>query len=75
MQNVFQLMYFILQIEEQTKLLRNLDGSMGSMDSLASDGSASSGPAIKRTKPSALERFKGGAKKAMLTWAQKTVTQ
>ena len=32
-------------------------------------------PAAKRSKSGALEKFRGGAKKAMLMWVQKAVTK
>ena len=64
------------QIEEQTQLLAKqaLSTPMGSEDSIASTGS-SGPPPPKQKKVSALDKFRGGAKKALLMWSSKAVSK
>jgi len=48
------------------------------MSSPASVGSHDGGTSVtpvRRANPAALERFRGGARKVMLTWAQQAVTK
>ena len=60
------------QIEENARVLSQLGQAAASTSSLSSEEGT---PVTKKPKSAALEKFKLGAKKAMLIWAQKAVTK
>ena len=66
------LFLFLLQIEENTRALSKLQHASIQEENVQLEGTS---PAAKKPRSMALERFRMGAKKAMLMWAQKAVTE
>ncbi len=62
----------MFQIEENTRALSKLQHASIQEESVQLEGTS---PAAKKPRSMALERFRMGAKKAMLMWAQKAVTE
>ena len=67
----------IIQIEEHTRQLaqQSLSAPMSTSASVGTQDGVAGVTPVRRANPAALERFRGGARKVMLTWAQQAVTK